>query len=61
MTSLPTGIKIQSIESPNGTYIMNIYRIDGGSIRADAIRGEIETIENYYVTVTFDYCVNCCN
>lgn len=46
MTSLPTGTNIQSIESPNGNYIMNVYRVDGGSISADAIRVEIETIEN---------------
>lgn len=45
MTSLPIGIKIQSIDSPNGAYTMNIYLVEGGSISADAIRVEIETLE----------------
>lgn len=41
MLFLPKGILIESRNSPNGVYIMNAYKIDGGPISADAIRVEI--------------------
>lgn len=38
---LPEGKKIISKKSPNNQYMLNIYLIDGGSLSANALRGEI--------------------
>lgn len=38
---LPDGEKVLSKKSPNGQYVLNIYLIDGGSLSADALRGEV--------------------
>ena len=44
LKGLPKGEKIYQIDSPNKTYTMNIYFIDGGPISADADR--IEIVDN---------------
>lgn len=38
---LPKGTKMISKKSPDNQYILNIYLIDGGSLSANALRGEI--------------------
>ena len=41
MSSLPKGQLISEVQSPEGTYTLKAYRINGGATVAFAIRGEL--------------------
>ena len=41
LQGVPTGKLIRTIESPNGDYKLKTYVQDGGSLSANAVRGEL--------------------
>lgn len=55
---LPNGKLQSTYTSPNGEKKLNIYIIDGGSISASAIRGEIEIKNKKY---NIYYCYRDCD
>ena len=55
---LPKGELQSTFISPNGKKKLNIYLVDGGSLSANAIRGEIETKNKKY---NIYYCYKDCD
>jgi len=55
---LPEGELQSTYTSPNGEKKLNIYLVDGGSLSANAIRGEIETKNKKY---NMYYCYRNCD
>ena len=55
---LPKGELQSTYTSPNGEKKLNIYLVDGGSLSANAIRGEIETRNKKY---NIYYCYKGCD
>lgn len=55
---LPKGELQSTYTSPNGEKKLNIYLVDGGSLSANAIRGEIEIKNKRY---NIYYCYRECN
>ena len=55
---LPEGELQSTYTSPNGSKKLNIYLVNGGSLSANAIRGEIETSNKKY---NIYYCYRNCD
>lgn len=41
MSRLPEGILINELESPDGTYTLKAYHVEGGATVSDSVRGEL--------------------
>ncbi|WP_242217775.1 DUF5412 domain-containing protein [Bacillus cereus group sp. BfR-BA-01380] len=56
LQGVPTGELIRTIESPNGEYKIKTYFHDGGSLSADAVRGELVHLKtNSTKTIYWNY------
>lgn len=56
LQGVPTGNLIRTIESPNGDYKLKTYVQDGGSLSANAVRGELIHIKtNSTKTIYWNY------
>lgn len=41
MSRLPAGVLINELESPDGTYTVKTYHVEGGTTVSDSVRGEL--------------------
>ncbi|MGG0240904.1 DUF5412 domain-containing protein [Bacillus rhizoplanae] len=56
LQGVPTGKLIRTIESPNGDYQIKTYFHDGGSLSANAVRGELIHLQtNSTKTIYWNY------
>ncbi|MFI8708350.1 DUF5412 domain-containing protein [Bacillus sp. NPDC077411] len=56
LQGVPTGKLIRTVESPNGDYKIKTYVQDGGSLSADAVRGELVHLKtNSAKTIYWNY------
>lgn len=56
LQGVPTGKLIRTIESPNGDYQIKTYFHDGGSLSANAVRGELIHLKtNSTKTIYWNY------
>jgi hypothetical protein len=55
MNNLPEGELKNTVKSPNGKYMVNLYLCDGGATTDYAVRGEIVYSEKEKKTIYWNY------